>query len=258
DEIRRLRFIRAEGSGEELHAARQEALILRGQLGQILGWTQDEQVDRSEAVAPLGRKLPHHLVHSLHAHDVFVDDVEEDRIYQLADDLCGRWVAFDLRHARFIRCALVTGGHRQDALRAEMHGRGERSGEADATVAVPAVLDAHSGKDERYRRRGEDVLHGQFRRSGATIRSFEYVESASLDPPHALSGGVIQCDERDGSQFSALQVAPDAVDRHVAYRGVEQLSQQRGERAGVEESVRETPPALRKDSLQSRTEWKQG
>src|ERR1051325_11019343 len=138
DEVGRLGLLRAEGARDHLDVARQVALVLGREAPEILRRAQYAEVDGLEAVALARLELGEHVVHPLHARHVFVDHVEKDGVDELSKDLRGGRVALHHRAGELVRRALVAGGHGQDAARAEVNGGGERRGETDAAVAVPA------------------------------------------------------------------------------------------------------------------------
>src|SRR5207245_2011822 len=158
------------------------------------------------------------------------DHVEENGVDQLTDDLRRGRIAPDHRFARFIRCALVSGGHRQNALGAEVYGRRERRGEPDAAVTVPIIVDAHRWKYEWQRSGRENVLDRQLDVFAAAIGFFENLDIATLNPSHVLTGRIIESDQRDGFDLSQSEVAPDSFDRGSPRPTAEKLSQKLSKR----------------------------
>src|SRR6185436_18152774 len=124
----------------------------------------------------------------------------------------------------------------ENLVGAQVQRRRERCGEPDAAVAMPRVLDADRGKEERQGGGAHHVIDREARRDAAAFRTFPLLDVAPLHPDDRLSGAVVGRTERDRAQCPAREVLIDAAEDTVAW--YERTLQKRAQWVRVDEAAR--------------------
>ena len=155
-------------------------------------------------------------IHALEPQDVFVDEVEEDRVVQHAEHL-RRWRVIRRQRAvgLFAR-ARVPRRDREDACRAEVKRRRQRRGQSHAAVAIPLRAHANGGEQHGKGTGRHHVFHGDRREFASALRPLPERDVAPLDPRDGLASGVTRRGERDGVESTGADVVLDSGQRAVS------------------------------------------